>query len=50
MSARLIIALFFTVFVSPAVSTQSLEESIGESIEGFSQSLRKICKFSSELQ
>ena len=42
MNARLLIALLFAVLVSPAISTQSIEESIGESIEGLSQSLKNV--------
>ena len=42
MNARLLCALLFAFLVSPAISTQSIEESIGESIEGLSQSLRNI--------
>ena len=44
MNARLLIALLFAVLVSPAISTQSIEESIGESIEGLSQTLRNVFK------
>ena len=42
MNARLLSALLFAFLVSPAISTQSIEESIGESIEDLSQSLRNI--------
>ena len=42
MNARLLCALLFAFLVSPAISTQSIEESIGESIEDLSQSLRNI--------
>ena len=42
MNARLLSAFLFAFLVSPAISTQSIEESIGESIEGLSQSLRNI--------
>ena len=44
MNARLLIALLFAVLVSPAISTQSIEESIVESIEGLSQTLRNVFK------
>ena len=42
MHTRLLTTLLFAVLVSPVVSTQSIEESIGESIEGLSQTLKNV--------
>ena len=44
MKVRILITLLAVVLVSPAISTQSIEESIGESIEDLSQTLRNVFK------
>ena len=44
MKVKLLITLLAVVLVSPTTSTQSIEESIGESIEGLSQTLRNVFK------
>ena len=44
MKVKLLITLLAVVLVSPTISTQSIEESIGESIEGLSQTLRNVFK------